>query len=464
MNEAEAIFGNSVKIISEGKRHLGAVIGSKEYKDEYCEQLVSVWEDELDTLAKIAKSQPQAAYIALTKAYRSKFTYFMRTIDSFEEYVSPVDTLLNEKFVPIIFGEDTPFEQPFMDLLSLSPTNGGLGIPSLKNDSALQHETSKAVTENHVNSIISQSVVMLQGETPVDAIKKEYQVKKKATIKQRIEIVDNALPVETLRSVQQGRDKGASSWLNAIPFEDKGLYLNKQEFRDSLRLRYNIRLKDLPSKCACGEPFSVDHALICKKGGFVAQRHDNIKNLLVSSLAKVCKNVESEPHLQPLDNETFTFRTANTSEEARLDIKAGGFWSKGVNAFFDVRVSHINSPSNQNRTTKQIFKSHEQEKKRFYNQRILDVEQGNFTPLVFGTNGGIGEEGNRFLRRLSELLSVKENETYAHIMTWLRTKLSFEILKSVHLSVRGARTPFKKTVVNNEVVEDFALNVINAGL
>ena len=70
-------------------------------------------------------------------------------------------------------------------------------------------------------------------------------------------------------------------------------------------------------------------------------------------------------------------------------------------------------------------------------------------------NFGIGEEGNRFLRRLSELLSVKENETYAHVMTWLRTKLSFEILKSVHLSVRGSRTPFKKTVVNNEVVEDF---------
>ena len=240
--------------------------------------------------------------------------------------------------------------------------------------------------------------------------------------------------------------------------------LNKQEFRDSLRLRYNLRLKDLPSKCACGHPFNVDHALVCKKGGFVAQRHDNIKNLLVSSLAKVCKNVENEPHLQPLDNETFIFRTANTSEESRLDIKAGGFWSKGVNAFFDVRVSHINSPSNQNRTTEQIFKSHEQEKKRKYNQRILDVEQGHFTPLVFGTNGGIGEEGNRFLKRLSELLSIRQNETYANVMTWLRTKLSFEILKSVHVSIRGSRTPYKRSNMNNEAIDDFALNVFNAGL
>ena len=34
--------------------------------------------------------------------------------------------------------------------------------------------------------------------------------------------------------------------------------------------------------------------------------------------------------------------------------------------------------------------SQENEKKRKYNQRVLDVEMGTFTPLVFGTNGGMG--------------------------------------------------------------------------
>ena len=68
-------------------------------------------------------------------------------------------------------------------------------------------------------------------------------------------------------------------------------------------------------------------------------------------------------------------------------MKAGGFCTPGVTAFFDVRVTHVNSQSNQGKYTATIFKEQENEKKRKYNQRAMDVEMGTFTPLVFGTNG-----------------------------------------------------------------------------
>ena len=55
-----------------------------------------------------------------------------------------------------------------------------------------------------------------------------------------------------------------------------------------------------------------------------------------------------------------------TSPEARLDMKAGGFWSRGVTAFFDVRVTHVNSKCNQGKATSTIFKEQEEEKKRKY--------------------------------------------------------------------------------------------------
>ena len=61
-----------------------------------------------------------------------------------------------------------------------------------------------------------------------------------------------------------------------------------------------------------------------KGGGGVAQRHDAARNLLTSLLSKVCKNVQVEPHLQPLDNEVMNLRSASTSSDARLDVKAGG--------------------------------------------------------------------------------------------------------------------------------------------
>ena len=69
---------------------------------------------------------------------------------------------------------------------------------------------------------------------------------------------------------------------------DQGLVLNKHKFRDSLRLRYNMPPSDLPSKCVCGEKYTVCHALSCKKGGFVAQRQGGVRNLLTSLIGKVC--------------------------------------------------------------------------------------------------------------------------------------------------------------------------------
>jgi hypothetical protein len=176
-----------------------------------------------------------------------------------------------------------------------------------------------------------------------------------------------------LRQITQTRDKGASSWLNAIPFENQGLALNKQEFRDSLCLRYNVPLSNLPLTCPCGSTFNINHALSCKKGGFVSQRRDNVRDLLTTLLNKVCHNVQAEPQLLPLDGERFRLKSTTTAQDARLDIKAGGFWEQGVNAFFDVRVTHVNSMSNQNKPTPTVFKEQEQEKMRKYQQRILEL-------------------------------------------------------------------------------------------
>jgi len=50
---------------------------------------------------------------------------------------------------------------------------------------------------------------------------------------------------------------------------------------------------------------------------------------------------------------------------------------------------------------------HEKEKKRKYQQRVVDVEIGSFTPLVFGTNRGMGKERKLFLSNVADKLSRK---------------------------------------------------------
>ena len=106
---------------------------------------------------------------------------------------------------------------------------------------------------------------------------------------------------------------------------------------------------------------------------------------------------------------------------------------------------------------------------------------GTFTPLVFGTNGGMGLDSQNFLRTLANKLSSKNNEPYASVISWLRIQLSFAILRTVHRCVRGSTLgsrgyflatkrasheaaiyPYRYPFKSREVSEDFTLAV--AGL
>ena len=54
---------------------------------------------------------------------------------------------------------------------------------------------------------------------------------------------------------------------------------------------------------------------------------------------------------------------------------------------------------------------HENEKKRMYNQRVTNIEQGTFTPLVFAITGGMGEECKKYHSQLAEdCLSLKYSQ------------------------------------------------------
>ena len=62
----------------------------------------------------------------------------------------------------------------------------------------------------------------------------------------------------------------------------------------------------------------------------------------------------------------------------------------------------------------------------------------------------MGKECKLFLSSLADKLSL-----------WLRTRISFEILRSVHTCVRGSRAPFHKNV---DFLDDFSVNARNADI
>ena len=103
-----------------------------------------------------------------------------------------------------------------------------------------------------------------------------------------------------------------------------------------------------------------------------------------------------------------------------------------------------------------MFKEQEEEKKRKYQQRVLDVEMGSFTPLVFGTNGGMRNVCQRFffLKQLADMIAQKDTEHYHIVIAWLRTQISY-------MHALGSRTPFRSKI---EQSLDCKINVAGADI
>ena len=84
----------------------------------------------------------------------------------------------------------------------------------------------------------------------------------------------------------------------------------------------------------------------------------------------------------------------------------------------------------------------------------------NFTPLIFTTTEGMAPECQMFHSRLAELIATKEAEEYSNTMNWLRVKISFSLIKSALVCLRGSRclrrrpySEFNEVDIDTQTVE-----------
>ena len=283
----------------------------------------------------------------------------------------------------------------------------------------------------------------------MQSAKSQAGAKKNEVLKGYEEVVKSTLSPRSLRAAELASEKGASSWLTVIPIKDQNYDLNKREFKDAIKMRYNWEISNLPKTCMCGDIFYVDHAMICRRGGFVIQRHNELRDLEAELLSTVCNDVQVEPVLQQITGETQN-RGANRAIDARLDIRARGFWERQRSAFFDVRVCHPNADSYREQNPEQIYKQHENQKKRQYSSRVMEVEQVTFTPLIFSSTGGMGAECKLYHKRLLELLAIKKGGSYATTMQLVRAKVSFALIRSALLCLRGSRS-IRRTIETSDI-------------
>ena len=450
VEEARQLFApTGIQITSAGRPYLGSAIGSKNFVEQHTINKVSEWIEELKQLEKFSASKPQAAYSALTHGVISKWTYYMRTTLDIASLLEPLDSALQSLLSSFVPHDPNDIERRLLSL----PVRLGLKQPT--KEATLNYDFSVAVTAPLVARIVDQSFAVSEEVITSQASVKSEQIKNLRQLQQQlVDDIINQSPPLLQHCIRTAQLKGASSWLSTLPVQHLGFVLHKTAFRDAICIRYGWTPPNLPTNCICGRNFSLEHAFSCSFGTYPIIRHNEIRDLTASLLTRVCHNVAVEPKLQPLSGEAMHYRSANTSSEARLDVKASGLWgSRFQSTFFDIRVFNSLAQSNLSPNMASVFQRHEQEKRRHYDERVRVVEYASFLPIVFSSNGGMGKCATSTYKRIASLLSSKMDSPYSHVLGWLRCALSFSLVKSAVMCLRGSRS--RSCVVPPAI--DFAL-------
>ncbi len=109
-------------------------------------------------------------------------------------------------------------------------------------------------------------------------------------------------------------------------------------------------------------------------------------------------------------------------------------------SFFDVKIFNPFSKTSLNMKLDSAFKANETAKKTEYAERIIQIEHGSFTPVVMSAYGGFGVETGRFVATLIDKVAEKRGMYRSVIANYIRTKLSFHLVRSQVLCIRGSRS------------------------
>ena len=98
------IKSTKINMTSNGKRHLGAVIGSISYKEDYMNEKIDQWIKELKLLSETANIEPQCALSYFITGYKHKLNNYVRVVPNILNLLRHRDNVITKEFIPAITG------------------------------------------------------------------------------------------------------------------------------------------------------------------------------------------------------------------------------------------------------------------------------------------------------------------------------------------------------------------------
>ena len=143
---AKDIFSETtIDITTEGRKHLGAALGSKDFFEQYFDENVEEWVAQVTRLAEFATTQSQSSYAVFVFGLRHRWTYFSRTLSGIAPFLEPLERAIADLLVRAISEHVTTQEE--RDLLELPVRLGGSGLVNPARTASKEYEASIKITQ-----------------------------------------------------------------------------------------------------------------------------------------------------------------------------------------------------------------------------------------------------------------------------------------------------------------------------
>ena len=153
---AKELFTHAgVNITTDGKRHMGAAVGTRSFVECYVQYKISQWIDNVKRLSDISRTQPHVAYFAFTCGLSCQWSYLSCMISDIADLFTPLDNVMNTHFIPALTGRDS-ISDVERRLFALPPHLCGLGLTIPSKGTSFEFSSSVMVTAPLVALIIQQ--------------------------------------------------------------------------------------------------------------------------------------------------------------------------------------------------------------------------------------------------------------------------------------------------------------------
>jgi hypothetical protein len=201
------------------------------------------------------------------------------------QYLEPVELTLCKKFIPALLQVSEPVDNVFCQLLSHGVKMGGIAIKNPVTSTPQLHQCLMDANGTLVKALHNGGGLNAKAHKAV--VKAAGNTACKARLKGEEENLEGLKSSGGRKMAKHlGRIGETGALLSVIPNCFDGTELSREKFQDNLAICYSLCPRGLPERCnGCREPFTVEHGLSCRMGGFVGQRHEDICKELANLLS-----------------------------------------------------------------------------------------------------------------------------------------------------------------------------------